>query len=217
MSLLPAQVALVQTDELEPTGVTVTTTPRPETSNRQFPVPEFLSITSKVGFWPDAYVGGPAAEDLSSRTSIESTQPDDPTATAPPDPPVPPTPPMPPTAPVEPAVGVPEPVGPVTGYEFMGGNVPVGTGPGVIIDELPVGVAEAPVFAPLPPPEAVQAYAVNPIRTSGIPNTRIRRRQYIAGGSGPTGRRSDPTERHPMAWTTQLGALVTRACSTMRR
>lgn len=65
----------------------------------------------------------------------------------------------------------------------MGGKVPVGTGPGVIIAELPVGVDEAPVFAPLPPPpEAVQAYAAKAIRTSGIPNTRIRRRQYTAGG-----------------------------------
>lgn len=100
----------------------------------------------------------------------------------------------------------------------MGGNVPVGPGPAVIIAELPVGVDEAPTFAPLPPPpEPEQAYAVNPTKTSGIPNTRIRRRQYIAGGRGPTGRKSDPTERHPMAWTTQLGALLTRACSTMRR
>jgi hypothetical protein len=64
----------------------------------------------------------------------------------------------------------------------MGGNVPVGTAPGVIIAELVVGVDEAPVLPALPPPEAVQAYAVNPTRTSGIPNTRIRRRQYTAGG-----------------------------------
>ena len=59
----------------------------------------------------------------------------------------------------------------------MGGNVPVGTGPGVIIAEVFVGLADAPVFPLLPPPEALQAYAVKPIRTSGIPNTRMRRRQ----------------------------------------
>ncbi len=64
----------------------------------------------------------------------------------------------------------------------MGGNVPVGTGPGVIIAEVLVGLAEVPVFPLPPPPEAVQAYAVKPTRTSGIPNTRIRRRQYTAGG-----------------------------------
>ena len=40
----------------------------------------------------------------------------------------------------------------------MGGNDPVGTGPGVIIAEPPVGVDEAPVFPAGPlPPEAEQA------------------------------------------------------------
>ena len=177
---------------------------------------------------------------LSSCTCTESTQPVDPTGTppgnpappealpeAPPAPPVAPVPPFPPAPPFAPPtppapavdvdVGAPEPVGPVTGYEFMGGNVPVGTGPGVIIVEVFVGLAEAPDFPLPPPPEPLQAYAVKPIRTSGIPNRRIRRRQYTAGGRGPTGRRNDPTGGHPMACKTPHVALHTPACSTMRR
>jgi hypothetical protein len=62
---------------------------------------------------------------------------------------------------------------------LIGGRLAVDPGPGVIIAELFVGVADAVPFAPLPPPppEPEQAYAVNPISTSGIPNTRMRRRQ----------------------------------------
>jgi hypothetical protein len=198
----------------------------------QLAVPEFLSITWKVGFWPDAYAGGPLDEDLSSCISTDITQPDEPTGTPPteplpppappPTPPLPPTPPFPPPAPAPaPAddVAVAEPVGPVTGYEFIGGSEPVGTVPGVIIAELPVGLAEAPDLAPLPVPlpEPEQAYAVNAIRMRGIPNTRMRRRQYTAGGSDPTGRRKDPTGRHLMASATPVYALAARACSTMRR
>ena len=92
----------------------------------------------------------------------------------------------------------------------MGGNVPVGTAPGVIIPEPCVGVDVAPAFpALLFPPDPLHAYAVNPIRISGIPNARIRRRQYTAGGRGPMGRRNDATGRHFMAWATPHVAFTT--------
>jgi hypothetical protein len=64
----------------------------------------------------------------------------------------------------------------------MGGSDPVGTAPGVIIAELLVGLTPAPFFPPFPPPDPEHAYAVKPMRTRGIPSTKIRRRQYTAGG-----------------------------------
>ncbi|MGH3417925.1 MAG: hypothetical protein ACRDVE_19390 [Actinocrinis sp.] len=46
-----------------------------------------------------------------------------------------------------------------------------------------LGVEDAPATGPCPdPPDPEQAYAVNAISTNGIPNTRMRRRQYTAGG-----------------------------------
>ncbi|HLK43555.1 MAG TPA: hypothetical protein VKV34_09455 [Thermoleophilia bacterium] len=46
------------------------------------------------------------------------------------------------------------------------------------------------------PPDPEQLYASNPIKINGIPTTTMRRRQYTAGGWGPTGRRKDPTGGH---------------------
>jgi hypothetical protein len=100
----------------------------------------------------------------------------------------------------------------------MGGNEPVGTGPGVIIAPGAVGVGGAPAAAFFePPPDPEQAYAVNAITMSGIPSRSTRRRQYTEGGRGPTGRRNDATEGHPMTSSKASGALAPKSVLTMRR